>query len=42
MDVYDQPCFFDMILNNSITEPALISHIQSVGIEIYHRTCDNN
>ena len=42
LDDYDQPYIFDLILYNSITEPALISHIHRVGIEVYHRTSDNN
>jgi len=42
LDDYDQPYIFDLILYDSITEPALISHIHRVGIEIYHRTYDNN
>jgi len=37
LDDLDQPYIFDIILFDSITEPALINHIERAGIEIYHR-----
>ena len=38
LDDFDQPYIFDLILYHTITEPALISHIEKTGIEIFRRT----
>jgi uncharacterized protein len=37
LDDFDQPYLFDLILFHTITEPALISHIEKTGIEIFRR-----
>jgi uncharacterized protein len=36
LDDFDQPYIFDLILYHYITEPALISHIHRVGVEIFN------